>query len=106
MITAALFVVAAALGALVRLELRPLSRSFSLPLGTLAVNWAGAFALGIVVGWDQPAVTVVGVGFLGTMTTFAALSGELATLPRNSAVNYAMLTLVGGVGLAYLGLQL
>ena len=106
MIVALAFVVAAAVGAVVRLAARALSRPGGVPVGTIVPNVAGAFLLGVIAGWGQPVVTGVGVGFLGSLTTFSSFAAELATLPRRSAALYGALTLGGGIGAAWLGLRL
>lgn len=55
-----------------------------LPLGTLAANLIGGFAMGAVLAWVQavPELTVatrlfLTTGLLGGLTTFSAFSGEV-----------------------------
>lgn len=79
------------------------------PLGTLGVNLAGAFALGLLEGADTVSGTVFGVAALGSLTTFSTLVveiHEIARTDRRRAGGYAAATLVGGVALAWLGLRL
>ncbi|HSL56859.1 MAG TPA: CrcB family protein [Acidimicrobiales bacterium] len=105
------FVAAAAIGTLVRsLVGRRWNRPGRLPLGTLAVNVGGAFAVGLLAGWDAPEATIVAVGGLGAVTTFSTLAAELVALDRagrrTTAVAYLMVTVALGVGAAGAGLAL
>lgn len=86
-----------------------------LPLATLLINLAGAFALGLVTGiFAQPVQQstrlLLGTGFLGGFTTFSTLSYESLTLFRRGETRVAWLnvgvSLVGGLALAALGLWL
>lgn len=107
--TAVLFVVAAALGSAVRHVLQQRWPGSPLPLGTLAVNLAGSFALGLLAGWDPPGATIVGVGGLGALTTFstfAAQSFEIGGSRRPWLAAYVGLSVIGGVAMAWLGLRL
>lgn len=86
-----------------------------LPLGTLLVNIAGAFALGVLVARVWPTApdwlrAGLGAGLLGSFTTFSALTlatvelvdaGELGRAVLNVAVS-----LVGGLAAAALGIRL
>lgn len=105
MITILGFACAAAVGALVRWQasIRRLPR----PAATVLVNLAGAFALGLLDGWTAPELTVVGVAGLGALTTFSTLADDIVELWRSDhilATGYVVITLVGGVGAAALGL--
>lgn len=108
--TAALFVVVAGAASVVRLAARgALPTPVGLPLGTLAANLTGAFALGLVSGWTGPAATVAATAGLGALTTFSTLASELVngwSTNRRVAVIYLAVTMVGGVALAWLGLEL
>ncbi len=99
------FLVAAAGGTAVRTVL--LSLDDSVPWGTLTVNLGGSFVLGLLVGADATpvAVAVGGVGSLTTWSRFAAGLVERRDETRN-AVLYVVVSLGGGVGLAWAGLQL
>jgi CrcB protein len=81
-VTALLVIAGAALGAPLRFLVDRWARensSAGTTLGTLIVNVAGSFALGLIVGcpvlprWVLP---LVGVGFCGALTTFSTLAFE------------------------------
>ena len=99
------FLVAAAAGTLGRWKL---SLSLPAPTGTLVANLIGSFALGCLSGSSNTSRTVAGVAALGSLTTFSTLMVELIELWRTKpgwAAGYAGITIVGGVGLAWLGLR-
>ena len=83
------------------------------PWGTLAVNLAGSFAIGLVAelaaGGSLPpqARIFLATGVLGGFTTFSAFSLETLLLTRDglplSALGYAVGSVVLGLGAAYLG---
>lgn len=110
MLTALAFLVVAGVASVVRLVLRgavPAPAGF--PLGTLAVNLAGSFLLGLIATWEAPTATIVGTAGIGALTTFSTLSSEVVMLwggRRPLAVAYAVVTIAGGVGLAWLGIHL
>lgn len=113
MITAGLFVALAAGGALARWAPRRRATSVrGAAAATLVVNLSGAFALGLLVGArpDAAVVTVVGVGALGSYTTFSTMVSDVLALAetqrRLDAGLYLATTIAGGVALADLGLRL
>lgn len=112
MITAVLFVVAAAAGTALRLGVRRLVPAGPLPWPTLLVNVAGSFALGLLAGVAPTLATVVGVGGLGALTTFSSFVGEtLSTTPTGRrhpgpGALYVLATLVLCIGAATVGLRL
>lgn len=78
--------------------------------GTLLVNVAGSFALGLMTGLTGPAMTIVATGGLGALTTFSAFVADTSAVAddrgiRSSAV-YVSLTLVGGTMAALAGIAL
>ena len=84
------------------------------PLGTLAVNLAGAFLAGLLFAWLEgrgPAATYwrafLIVGFLGGLTTFSALMLECLLFERSGRpgmiVAYLATSLVAGLGLVWAG---
>jgi CrcB protein len=72
----------------------------ALPWGTLAVNVAASFVLGLCVGWslDGDAFALVGVGFCGGMSTYSSFAVQARDLGPRAGATYAVLTL--GLGLA------
>ncbi|MBA2529566.1 MAG: CrcB family protein [Euzebyales bacterium] len=87
------------------------------PWPTLAVNFSGAFALGLVLTlfverWpsSRHRRALVCIGLLGAYTTFSTVAVELATLLVDghvaTAAGYATVTLVAGLGAALLGIAL
>jgi CrcB protein len=82
------------------------------PVGTLAVNCLGTAALGILVGatTDSQVLWLFGTGLLGGFTTFSTWAFETHRLAedgelRLAALNYGV-SLAGGIGLAWLGMQI
>ena len=84
------------------------------PMGTLTVNLAGAYLMGISMGafelfsdLSPDLKLIINIGFLGGLTTFSAFTAEIfQLLQKNELV--ASLTLialhvVGSVLIAYLG---
>lgn len=77
------------------------------PWATLAVNIAGALAMGLLAGVvakgiaGEPVRLLLGVGVLGGFTTFSAFSLELVTMAERgamlSAIGYALVSVVGSV---------
>ncbi|MEZ5247079.1 MAG: CrcB family protein [Acidimicrobiales bacterium] len=100
------FLGAAAAGTLARWRL-----SVVLPplTGTLVANLGGAFALGLLSGSSATSTTIVGIAALGSLTTFSTLVIEILELGRTRprrALLYAAATIVGGIGLAWVGVTL
>lgn len=115
--SAVLVALGAAVGAVLRHVVQQLThvrRDAVVPWGTLAVNLAGAFVLGLLVGaWSvraphPDAVLLVGTGVLGAFTTYSALANETVALDaagrRRHAVAYLAGTVTAGLALAALGL--
>jgi CrcB protein len=79
----------------------------SLPWGTFAVNIIGAFALGFLMVWLQsraPSTQVrqfIGIGFLGSFTTFSTFSYETVAMAREGhfwqAGGYAASSMAFGI---------
>ncbi|MBO0842509.1 MAG: fluoride efflux transporter CrcB [Nocardioides sp.] len=114
--TALLVIIGGAIGAPVRyltdLYVRDrLGGSF--PWGTLVVNVVGAFVLGLVAGaasataLPQWALTLVGTGFCGALTTFSTFSYETVRLAEagnwRSACGNVVISLAGGLAAVALG---
>lgn len=90
------------------------------PWGTLAVNLAGAFVLGLLLeylllrapddGGRRTLRLAAGTGFLGAFTTYSALALETSTLAAGPspglAAAYVLATLAGGSIASLAGIRL
>jgi CrcB protein len=86
----------------------------SFPYGTLIVNLAGSFAMGVVVqlaiagSWHGDVRAALAAGFLGGFTTYSSFNQETLTLLASGANGAAALniaiTLAGGLAAGALGL--
>ncbi|MCW2812915.1 MAG: CrcB-like protein [Nocardioides sp.] len=99
-----------ALGAAVGAPLRYLVAARldrDLPLGTLAVNVAGSFVLGVLVARSVggAAWALLGVGFCGGLTTYSSFAVQTVRL-RWRGVAYAVVTVVASVAAAAAGYAL
>jgi fluoride exporter len=80
-ITVAAFVAAAVAGALARAEAgRRWNRPNGLAVGTLIVNVAGSFLLGLLSNTAPTTMTVLGVAGLGAFTTFSSFARDAVAL--------------------------
>jgi CrcB protein len=78
------------------------------PWGTLTVNVAGSFLLGVLVAAVRgPWLTLLGTGFCGALTTYSTFGYETVRLVQERARLYAVLnvavSLAAGLGAAALG---
>ena len=83
------------------------------PWGTLAVNVLGSFALGFLMAWLQSVAPsshirqLVGIGFLGSFTTFSTFSYEAVEMVRGGDVlgagGYAAGSVIVGLGAVVAG---
>lgn len=79
------------------------------PGGTMLINIAGAFALGLLASTSGAAATVLGTAGLGALTTVSGILPESARLSRASpllALGYISLTITGATAAAAAGLAL
>jgi len=83
------------------------------PLTTLLINVVGSLVLGVLVAGVWPRAphwlrSGLGTGLIGTFTTFSAVAVSLVSLSAagriGTALVYLLVTLVGGLGAATLGL--
>jgi fluoride exporter len=113
--SAATWVAAALLGgagALLRFRLDAfiqLGTQSELPLGTLAVNLAGCFVLGLLTGLSitGEALLLAGTALLGSFTTFSTWLLETERLGEDGEAGFAALNVVlslgGGIALTAAG---
>ena len=101
-----------ALGAAIGAPLRYLTDRFirartgpGFPWGTLAVNVTGSLVLGFVLGIPAgPGWTaLIGTGFCGALTTYSTFAYETLRLPRRRALANVAVSILAGLGAAYLG---
>ncbi len=73
--------------------------------GTLGVNVIGALLLGALVGTEPSAsaFTIIGVGFLGGLTTFSMFALEVAEAGRIERATIVTATMIVGIGAAAIG---
>lgn len=87
------------------------------PLGTLITNYIGSFALGWFTTWvstsalGHPLIRAgIGTGLIGSFTTFSTFSVETMKLLQAgywaTALAYVLLSVWGGLTLAWLGYRL
>jgi CrcB protein len=83
---------------------------YGFPLGTLIVNVAGSFAMGLLAGYfayrtgvSQHMKLLLTTGVLGGFTTFSAFSLDTALLVERHAYGQAAAYVVGSVLLSLLG---
>lgn len=100
------FAVLAVAGTLLRAATSQCFNAPTWPWGTLGVNVLGSFALGLLVGSDNPVMTAVGVGGLGSLTTLSTFAAELISLSRKRAITYAAASLTLGLAAATAGLAI
>ena len=102
------FLALAALGSVARVVISHHLNKQGFPYGTLTVNVAGSFLLGLLASSSSDSILVFGTGALGAMTTFSTLSQEAVNLTQSrkllKAGFYISITLTAGVLAAWLGL--
>lgn len=109
MIVALVFVVTAALGAVVRVAAADRLNN-EWPWGTFALNVGASFAAGALSGAGDPWMTVAGIGGVMAASSWAVAANEAATLARGGqgarALLYLAATVSSGILAAWVGLQL
>lgn len=106
------FVVLAAAGTLLRTLASSPVAGFDRHLWTtFGLNMVGSFALGWLHGSDADSLVVIGVGGLGSLTTFSTFIWQLECIARRggtlrNAVLFGMLSITAGVAAAAIGFSL
>lgn len=125
MITLLFIAIFGAMGALVRFHFggfvhssvnTALASEKEFPFGTLFVNVAGTFLLGLLTGLsiyrelDPFVLAVLGTGFCGALTTFSTLAVDLQRFIRDGRYLHAALDLIlslfAGAGAAWVGFMI
>lgn len=110
MIWVLLFVALAATGTLIRALLSHRLNDEAFPYGTLLINVAGSFGLGLLANCSPDVATTVGTAGLGSFTTFSTLTHQSITLSANGrwsrAAGYLAVSLIAGIAAAWGGLAL
>lgn len=106
--TAITFILFAIIGAVARALVTNLEAPFNRQLwGTVTLNLAGSFVLGFLYGSSANAAVAIGVGGLGSLTTFSTYVAQVECVQREGKTSHAVLYLVGaaiaGVTMAWLG---
>ncbi|MFI5935086.1 fluoride efflux transporter CrcB [Actinoplanes sp. NPDC051494] len=110
--TLLLVALGAAVGAPLRYLTGKLLPTQRFPWATLTVNIAGSLLLGFLIGLPvSPGLAaLLGTGFCGALTTYSTFSHETLTLARTGrqprAIAYVTLSILAGLGAAYLGILL
>lgn len=108
------------LGALARFYLETAIQYMTVtafPYGTLTVNLLGSFFLsfityGSLLKWRLPRqyLLAINTGLIGSFTTFSTFSVDIISLLENThytaALGYVIVSITGGLALAWLGISL
>jgi CrcB protein len=78
------------------------------PWGTVLVNWAGSFLLGLLVarGVSEGPLALFGTGFCGGLTTYSAFAVHVHDRGPRLGSAVALVTLVPAIALCALGFRL
>ena len=77
--------------------------------GTFLVNVIGSFCLGLVIDLSDSGMTLIGIGGLGSLTTFSTFCSNIDSLSESnyrSGLLYALLTVIAWVLAAIIGLNI
>ncbi len=108
-----LVAIAGAAGAVLRYRIGVAVGVRAFPWATLGINLTGCFLLAMLIAgpaqsrWGPVATTAVGIGLLGSFTTFSTFGYETFTLLRTERVGaaaaYVAASLVGGLAASAAG---
>ena len=77
--------------------------------GTFIVNVIGSFCLGLMVDLSNTGLTLIGIGGLGSLTTFSTFCANIDSLSESNyrpGLVYALITVIAGVLAATIGLNI
>ena len=79
-----------------------------LPWGTLLVNLAGSFLLGLftALALSEDRTALLGTGFCGALTTYSSFAVQSHDHGRRRGALYVVVTLAGALALCALGFRL
>ena len=111
LLTAGMFLLLAGSGSLIRWRLQCSSR-WEKTSGTLIANIIASFFLGLLLGGSPSGatITVVGTGFLGSISTFSTVmmevESDLERKRKMPALIYLSVSILGGTVAALVGLEI
>ena len=105
-----------AIGSILRYLVTEIIPSEQMPYGTITVNLLGSMLLGLMFGViaadaiiNQDYVLLFGTGLLGAFTTMSAFAMDTINLTENDfsiSLFYVAITIIGSLGLAWLGYKI
>ena len=104
--TLAAFCVLATIASVVRWKT---TKFFGIYKGTFIVNTIGSFFLGLVSSFDDKELILIGIGFLGSLTTFSTFCANIDSLSKRnyrSSLIYILLNIISGVLASTIGLNI
>ena len=104
--TVVAFFAVAAVGSVIRWKT---ALFFGTHKGTFLVNVIGSFCLGLVIDLGETGITLIGIGGLGSLTTFSTFCANIDSLSESNyrpGLLYALLTVIAGVLAATIGLRI
>ena len=104
--TVVAFFALAAVGSVIRWKT---ALFFGTHKGTFLVNVIGSFCLGLVIDLGETGITLIGIGGLGSLTTFSTFCANIDSLSESNyrpGLLYALLTVIAGVLVATIGLRI
>ena len=104
--TVVAFFALAAVGSVIRWKT---ALFFGTHKGTFLVNVIGSFCLGLVIDLGETGITLIGIGGLGSLTTFSTFCANIDSLSESNyrpGLLYALLTVIAGVLAATIWLRI